>query len=113
MKKMKFRKKINVIALLQLIIKIIALCIETFRQEELDDESVENDGLTDEKIADYVFNLVTYTSLLGDLCRQECESDSAFSARYAEQINKFMEKQKQSAPILNPDGTPVETEQPK
>ena len=112
MKKSKFLKKINIITLLQLIIKIIALCIETFRQEELDEESDENDGLTDEKIADYVFNLVTYTSLLGDLCRQECESDTAFSQRYSEKVNQFLEKQKQSAPIVNPDGTPIKTEQP-
>lgn len=112
MKKFKFKKKINIISLLQLIIKIIALCIETFRQEELDEEIDENDGLTDEKIADYVFNLVTYTSLLGDLCRQECESDTAFSKRYTEKVEEFMKLQKNSAPIVNPDGTPIETEQP-
>lgn len=80
------KKKVNVIKLLTMIIKIIGVVIETFR-DDTENEEVE---VNDEQLAETLARLSTHNAMLTELCRQECKDDKVFEEKYAETITNFL-----------------------
>lgn len=90
------KKKLNVIKLLMMIIKIIGVVIETFR-DDTEDPEVE---VNDEQLAETLARLSTHNAMLTELCRQECKDDALFEKKYAETITNFLR-------VVNPNVSQV------
>lgn len=84
------KKKVNVIRLLQMIIKIIGVVIETFRDSEEIDE-VDDTNYTD-VVAENLARMSSHVAILTELCRMECQNDEEFNKKYTEVIQDFINR---------------------